>query len=135
MTIQPGAPLRTRRVPSVSAEAMKTMAVVLADPNPIHLDPAAAKASGLGDRVVNQGPTNLGYVLDMLRENFPSGEIATVSVRFLANVFAGDDVTAGGTVQSVTPIDGGGHRIECDVWLDVAGRGHALAGRATVVTR
>ena len=53
---------------------MKTFAVALADPNPIHLDPEAVKAAGLGDRVINQGPAGLGYLLNMLHEAVPRGE-------------------------------------------------------------
>jgi acyl dehydratase len=51
------------RLDSVDSERMREFAVLLADPNPIHLEPEAVRARGLGDRVVNQGPANFGYVL------------------------------------------------------------------------
>jgi acyl dehydratase len=107
---------------------MKTMAVVLDDPNPIHLDPAAAKALGLGDRVINQGPTGVGYLLDMLAAAFPDATVRKVELRFLANVLAGDKVVGAGTVASIE-----GDEVSCDVWLDVEGGARAITGRATVV--
>ena len=53
-------------VESVSAEKMKLMAALLHDPNPIHLDEEAVKSLGMGDRVVNQGPANQAYLINML---------------------------------------------------------------------
>lgn len=130
---QPNTALLTRKIARVSEEAMKTMAIILDDPNVIHLDPEAVRALGLGDRVINQGPTNCGYVMDMLLENFPEAEIATFRTRFLANVLGGDEVVAGGLVESVIPTPDG-WQIDCSFWLDVTGRGRALDGRARLTT-
>ena len=127
-----GGELAQRRIAPVSAEAMKTMAVILADPNPIHLDPEVVRELGMGDRVINQGPTGCGYVMDMLSDNFPTGRVRSLSVRFIANVLGGDDVTVGGTVENVTAT-AQGDLVECAVWLDIVDRGRALAGTATVV--
>ena len=115
-------------IESVSAERMKTLAVVLADPNPIHLDPEAVRALGMGDRVVNQGPANFAWVLDMLREALPGAQVLDVKVRFLANVFAGDRVIAAGRVESVEA-----GRATCSVWLDVDGGARAIDGTATLI--
>ena len=51
---------------SVSPEKMKIFAALARDPNPIHWDRAAVAERGLGDRLINQGPINLGYVVNML---------------------------------------------------------------------
>jgi 3-hydroxybutyryl-CoA dehydratase len=115
-------------IESVSAERMKLLAVVLDDPNPIHLDPEATKALGMGDRVVNQGPANFAWVLDMLHEALPGAEIRDFKVRLLANVFAGDRVIAAGRVEAVE--DG---RATCSVWLDVDGGARAVDGTATLM--
>jgi 3-hydroxybutyryl-CoA dehydratase len=115
-------------IESVSAENMKALAVVLADPNPIHLDPEAVRALGMGDRVVNQGPANFAWVLDMLREAVPDAEIRDLKVRLLANVFAEDRVVAAGRVEAVE--DG---RATCSVWLDVDGGARAVDGTATLI--
>jgi acyl dehydratase len=53
-------------VESVPVEPMKTVAALLHDPNPIHFDVTAVRSLGMGDRTVNQGPTNMAYVANML---------------------------------------------------------------------
>jgi 3-hydroxybutyryl-CoA dehydratase len=119
-------------IESVSPEAMKALAVLLDDPNPIHLDPAAVKALGMGDRVVNQGPANFAYVLDMLRAAAPGAVIHDLRVRLLANVFGSDRVVAAGRVESASEHDGERH-LACSVWLDVSGGARAVDGTATLV--
>jgi 3-hydroxybutyryl-CoA dehydratase len=114
-------------IESVSASAMHDIALVLDDPNPIHLSGEAAAAAGLGDRPVNQGPVNMGYVLDMLRAAAPGAVVKDLRVRLLANVFAGDRVVAAGEVLSTD-----GTRVSCKVWLDVDGAGRAIEGTAVI---
>jgi len=109
----------------VSAEAMRDFAELLDDPNPIHLDPAAA-----GGRVINQGPANCGYVVAMLREAFPSAEVRRLRFRFLAPVRAGDRVTAGGEIAGEDGPD-----VHCRVWLDIDGGPRAVEGSATLRRR
>jgi acyl dehydratase len=113
---------------TVRQPAMDVFAEILEDPNPIHLDPTAAAAAGLGERTINQGPANFGYVIDMLRESFPGAAIEDLNVRLLANVCADDRVTAAGRVEATQ--DG---RLQCAVWLDVEGGPRAIEGTATVV--
>lgn len=115
------------RIDSVSAESMKAWAVFLRDPNPIHLDPAAVRAKGLGDRVINQGPANVGYVITMLLRAFPGSALESLDSRFNDSIFAGDAVTAGGRV---TALDGG--RVCCEVWLKAEGRAEAITGTAVL---
>lgn len=125
-------------VRAVDAEKMKIMAALLRDPNPIHLDPDAARSAGLGNGPVNQGPANIGYVQNMLAA-WAGGEerIKALSLRLTANVLAGDRVVAGGQVASVGP----GAMVECGVWLDVVVRAdqaltpplRALSGTAVVL--
>jgi acyl dehydratase len=128
-----GAELGPWVVESVSPTAMADFAEVLADPNPIHLDPEAVKAMGLGDRVVNQGPANFGYVLEMLKAAVPGARVADLRVRLQANVFGGDRVIAGGVVESVADGEDGARVLDCAVWLDVDGGARAIAGTARLV--
>lgn len=89
-------------IDEVSAEKMKLMAAILRDPNPIHIDADEVRALGLGDREVNQGPSNMSYVLNMVTRW--SGGVPTlrsVAMRFLGNVFAGDRVDCVGTVAAI----------------------------------
>lgn len=115
------------RVFRVDAEKMKIMAALLRDPNMIHLDAAETVRLGMGDRVVNQGPTNLGYVHTMLAAWAGADDrVLATSLRFRATVVAGDRVVAGGRVTAVHD-DG---RVECEVWLDVEGPDRGIGGRA-----
>jgi len=106
----------------VRPEPMVDFADLLQDPNPIHLDEAAA-----GGRVINQGPINAGYVIAMLRAAHPDARIAALRLRFMANVRGGDHVTAGGEVLSE---DGG--ELHCAVWLDIDDGPRAVEGSATL---
>ncbi|MCY3578575.1 MAG: MaoC/PaaZ C-terminal domain-containing protein [bacterium] len=116
-------------IESVDAEKMKTMAALLADSNPIHWDVDTVRELGMGDQPVNQGPNNLGYVMNMLGDWAGGAErIRQIRVRFLDNVFAGDRLEAGGTVTAV----GDDGYVDCDVWLARDGTHPVLAGTATL---
>ena len=128
MTYAVGDALPPFTIERVDPDAMKEWAVFLADPNPIHLDPAAVSAKGLGHAVINQGPANVAYVVNMLLAAFPGGRIAALDSRFLDNVFGGEKVVATG---QVTAVDGA--RIDCAFSLDAQGRGPVNAGTATVL--
>jgi acyl dehydratase len=133
MDVGVGTQIPPRVVEHVGGAEMKTMAALLQDPNPIHWDPAATRALGMGERVVNQGPINMSYVMNALVMwvgNDPS-RLRAITLRFMANVFEGDRVEAGGTVTGVRDVNG--ERLaDCDVWLDVTGGSRALAGTAVL---
>jgi acyl dehydratase len=117
------------RIGPVSADKMKIMAAILRDPNPIHWDHAELRARGLGDKLINQGPVNLGYVANMLAVAAGGYDrVRRMTVRFDANVLEGDHLVAGGLVTEVR--DGVAH---CDVWLDRADGTRAVAGTAEIV--
>lgn len=131
MSVEAGSELGPWTVDAVDPEKMKMFAIVLDDPNPIHTDPAAAKAAGLGDRVINQGPASFGYVLNMLLDAIPGASISDLRVRLTANVYGGEKVTAAGRVDSVEELERG-RSLSCQVWLDVEDGRRALEGTATV---
>ena len=112
---------------SVSPEAMKQWAVFLADPNPIHLDVEVVKAKGLGDRVINQGPVNVAYMMNMLMRAFPGGRIKSMDSRFLDNVYGGDRAVVTGRITMIE-----GNIVTCEFSLDVDGRGTVNSGTALV---
>ena len=95
-----------RFVREVRPEPMVDFADLLQDPNPIHLDEAAARG-----RVINQGPINAGYVIAMLREAYPDATLTALRLRFQANVRAG---------------------VHCDVWLYIENGPRAVEGTATL---
>ena len=127
-----GDELPQRIIESVSAEKMKTMAALLGDPNTIHWDVDDVRRLGLGDRPVNQGPNNMGYVIDMLAD-WAGGpqNLRRLRVRFLGNVFAGDRLVAGGKVTALRH-EAEGAFVDCEVWLAKDGTEAVLAGVATV---
>lgn len=134
MAVRPGDELPEWTVEEVSVEKMKTMAALLADSNPIHWDVAAVRALGMGDRVVNQGPNNMAYLMNMLAAwSGDMGRVRGLTVRFLANVFAGDRLVAGGRVVAVDEDGAGGRTAVCDVWLDVQDGQRAISGTARVL--
>jgi acyl dehydratase len=113
---------------SVDAARMRTMAALLRDPYPVHWDRRANEALGLGGRVINQGPLNLGYVANMLMAWAGPAAIRRLTVSFGRPVLDGDHVIAGGIVRQV--VDG---IALCDVWLS-RGDERVVTGTAEVIS-
>jgi acyl dehydratase len=130
--LEVGDELGPLRIEAIEPERMKTMAVLLQDPNPIHISPDAAREAGLGERVVNQGPRNMAFLMRLLQEHDPAARLERFTARFVANVFGGDTVLATGSViESLEPGDGT-RRFRCELVLEVEGAGRALEVTATV---
>ena len=115
-------------IEAVDPEAMKQWAVFLADPNQIHLDVEFVKAKGLGDKVINQGPINVAYMMNCLLSAFPGGKIEKMTSRFLDNVYGGERVIARGVVEAV---DNGS--VVCALRLESEERGLVNTASATVL--
>jgi 3-hydroxybutyryl-CoA dehydratase len=125
MSLSVGDALPPFVIESVSPEAMMEWAVFLADPNPIHLDPAVVKAMGLGDKVINQGPANVAYLINMLQAAIPGAVIEKMDNRFVDNAYAGDRLVASGTVTAVEA-----NRITCETSLIAEGDRTVITGTA-----
>jgi acyl dehydratase len=107
---------------------MNIFSLLMRDPNPLHFDPAAVAAAGLGERTINQGTINMAYVLnELLRLAGAPERIRSFRCRFLGNVFASDRVHAHARVTDVA-----GSLVTLDVRLDRAGGGGVLVGSATI---
>ena len=133
MPVAPGTVIPEFVVDPVPIQNMKTMALLLRDPNPIHWDADAVRDLGMGEGVINQGPTNMAYVINMLVAWTGSpANVRSLDVRFLDNVRGGETVRAGGVVTGVEPADGP-TVAHCDVWLAKQDGTNALAGTATVI--
>lgn len=123
------------RIDAIDPRDIMLMALVLRDPNPIHYDVDAVRAAGLGEVEVNQGGATMAYLLNMLsRWTGSQANLRSIRCRFSANVLAGDNVTAGGTVTAVTPDDRspGDVIVECDVWVERDDGVRAVTGSARV---
>jgi acyl dehydratase len=103
-------------IESVDPQRMKTMAAILRDPYPIHWDRIAVASMGFGQRTVNQGPLNLGYIANMLMAWAGDDSIRRLTVQFHARVLDCDRVVAGGIVDAVVMTDDGWNAT-CSVWL------------------
>ena len=85
----------------VPQESMDTWAVILDDPNPIHLDANAVEQVGLGNKTINQGPANIAYILNMIEENFPNSQILKMNNKMTDSVLEGDLVTVSGHITEI----------------------------------
>ena len=85
----------------VPQESMDTWAVILDDPNPIHIDANAVKQVGLGNKTINQGPANIAYILNMIEENFPNSQILKMNNKMTDSVLEGDLVTVSGHITEI----------------------------------
>ncbi len=115
---------------SVDPARMKTMAAILRDPYPVHWDRDANVAMGLAGRVINQGPLNLGYVVNMLLDWAGPTCIRRLTVSFARPVLDGDVVVAGGRVTTIN-VHNDELRAHCDVWLERDGE-RVVVGTAVV---
>ena len=125
-----GAPLPTLVVDNVGVDRMKTMAALLRDPYPVHWDPEALQAAGLGDKPINQGPLNVSYIANLLMSWAGESAIRRLTLSFNGIVLAGDTVTAAGAVDE-TFEEAGETRHRCTVWLD-RGDKRLVSGTAEV---
>lgn len=100
--IEVGEPLPALVIESVDEEKMKLMTAILRDPNPIHFDADRVRELGMGNRVINQGPSNMSYLLNLVtRWAGGISSLRTAEIRFLGNVFGGDRVECSGRVAEV----------------------------------
>jgi acyl dehydratase len=124
-----GAELDPLTIDRVDPEPMKTMALLLRDPNPIHWDVRVVKGLGLGDQPINQGPINVGYLMELAsRAAGGPQNVRAFSVRFVGNVFAGDSVRCTGRVTGVDE-ESGIAELELEATV---GERPVLAGAASV---
>ncbi len=114
----------------VDAARMKTMAAILRDPYSVHWDPAANAALGFPGRVINQGPLNLGYIVNMLLAWAGPSCVRRLTVSFGRPVLDGDRVVARGRVTTIQ-LEAGEQRATCEVWLERAGE-TVVSGTAVV---
>lgn len=126
-----GTPLPVWRVPAVDAERMKVLALLLADPNPLHFDPAAVAAAGLGDRPVNQGPSSMAMLANAVRAAFPQGRLVRLHVTLRGSLAAGEEALVRGVVVARNHTEHG-ESVRCELTLQ-AGDRTVLRGLADVL--
>ena len=116
--------------PAIDKPRIKMVMDVMDDVNPVHIDEALVKRMGLRG-LVNQGPCNLSYIINMLVAWTGDPDcVKRMKVRFHNLVVPGDQTVAGGTVTAVHD-----DTVECDVWLRLADGTTMLAGMAVVAVK
>ena len=130
MNVKPGDEIPPWTMDHVDPARMRTMAAILRDPYSVHWDAAGNAALGLPGRVVNQGPLNLGYVVNMLHAWAGPECVRRLTVSFGRPVLDGESVTAHGRVTLVETLQDN-TRATCEVWLELAGE-KVVVGSAVV---
>lgn len=110
---------------------LRAIAQILGDENPVHFDPEAARAAGLGPRPIVPGPTSIGCIARMLQYRIPGAQVQHLDLRFTHPVLAGDETAVGGTVTSCDE-GAAGTTIDCTVWLALRDGARAAVGNARV---
>ena len=130
MNVQIGDVIPPWEMARVDPARMKTMAAILRDPYPVHWDRSANERLGLGGRVINQGPLNLSYLVNMLHAWAGAGCVRRLTVSFGRPVLDEDAVVATGTVRAIEVVDGE-RRATCDLRL-MRGDEVVVSGSAVV---
>jgi acyl dehydratase len=95
-----GQTLPPREAPASDRLDYTRMALLLRDPNPIHLDRVYARERGFRD-AVQQGPIQAARAMQALAGWLDRDwRVRRVSLRFVSNVFPGDVLTTSGRVVS-----------------------------------
>jgi 3-hydroxybutyryl-CoA dehydratase len=129
----PGPATGSWKLKQVDSARMKILALLLADPNPVHLDPEAARRLNIADREVNQGPSNMAMVVNMVMQTWPDAELRQLRVRLLGQVLADEGVEAAGNILQSATFEANGNefqRLTVQFMLSVDGRGTVAVGEA-----
>ena len=116
-------------IESVDPARIKTVAAILQDPTPTHLDPAVTRARGMGENLQTQGALNMTWFVEAaVRFAGGADRLVSFKVRFLDNVFAGERFECTGTI---TAVDADGAQAELELVATANGR-PVLGGTAVV---
>jgi acyl dehydratase len=103
------------------------------DFNPIHQDPAFARAAGMGD-VFAHGMLSMGFVAQSVTDWLGAGTVRTIGVRFAALVRLGDVITCRGRVVAKRPAKAAGrgrHLVDLELWAENQRGEKVVTGKAT----
>ena len=107
-----------------------SIAIILRDTNPLHLDRVYARERDLPD-VVQQGPLNEAYLYRFLTDWLHRPwDLRKTKIRFVANIFPNDVLTCKGVVTR-TYRENGEPRVECQIWQENQKGEKTLTGEAT----
>lgn len=103
----------------ITAEMIDTFAEITGDRNPIHMDEAAARASGFPGRIAH-GALSASFISAVLGNQLPGpgGVFLELNLRFRKPVLIGDEVTAIAVVDEINARTG---RVKMKVHCEVNG--------------
>jgi acyl dehydratase len=116
--------------PALSRIQLALFAGAAADPNPIHVDDAAARGGGLPG-VIAHGMLTMAFLGELLTRWVPQRNIRSLSSRFVAMAFPGDVITCTGTVAAKSVQDGE-RRVELELAAQNQKGETVLLGKATL---
>lgn len=129
-SIDIGTEVASREIDDIRGEEIKLGVGVLRDQNPIHFDEYAAAKENR--ELVNLGPISMAYVMQVVLSFAERPErIERYDIRFEANVFAGDTVSATAVVADKHR-DGDEYVFELDIALERPDGTTPISGTATV---
>jgi acyl dehydratase len=101
-----------------------------ADPNPIHVDDAAAEAAGLPHAIVH-GMLTMAFLGRLLTQSVPLRDVRALDGRFVAMAFPGDTITCTGAIVAKS-IEHGERRVEIEIAAQNQRGERLVAGKAIV---
>lgn len=128
-TPQVGAELPTIVAGPLAPELFARYAEASGDHNPLHTDPAFARAAGL-DNVIAHGMLVMGLMGRVAASLAEPGSLRDFRVRFRATTRPGETIRCGGRVMAVYERDGRS-LVEAELWA--RGDGEQLKATGTVV--
>ncbi len=132
MELTAGTELPSLVVDGISVDDIRTVMDVMGDVNPVHIDEELVRRLGLRG-LVNQGPANLGYVVNMLLRTFPEPAVLRrLAFRFHASSSPGDELTARARILEASSVNGGS-ALRCEITLDRQDGARVLSGTADVL--
>lgn len=121
-------------LPPIETAQLARYAEVGGDDNPIHVDQAAARATGLPG-IIAHGMLTMALLARMLTDWVPQSNLREFSTRFTAMVFPGDVLTCRGTVtakESAKDGGGDGNMVGLEISMENQAGEKVLAGKARV---
>jgi acyl dehydratase len=114
----------------ITRTTLAAYAEASSDDNPIHLDPAVARAAGMDD-VFAHGMLVMAYLGRALTMWLPQMALRRFSTRFVAISQLGDQLTCGGSVVE-TFEEAGERRARLELWVVNQHGDRKLSGEAVV---
>jgi acyl dehydratase len=111
--LEAGDALPPLAVAPVTRLQLALFASAAADPNPIHVDDAAAQAAGLPGAIVH-GMLTMAFLGRLLTGAVPLRALRALDGRFVAMAFPGDTITCTGTIAGKS-IEQGERRVAIDL--------------------